>query len=149
MLQATNVTSSQNVIELGILECDVDGGTGFIFGSTKDISCVFTSAREELEEDNYLGVINKYGLDIGSTEHAYMSWLVVAFNFTGISPGFLKGNYIGATASASVSVGLGANVLIEGAEQAFALQPIGIETQSGFNLAAGIAEIELQPVGQY
>jgi hypothetical protein len=33
-------------VELGVLECAVDGGTGFIFGSTKDLRCTFNPADD-------------------------------------------------------------------------------------------------------
>ncbi|MEM7067551.1 MAG: DUF992 domain-containing protein [Pseudomonadota bacterium] len=145
-IQTVAAATAQESVELGLLECFVDAGSGFIFGSTKDISCVFTPARSENPEDNYIGEINKYGLDIGSTEQSYMSWLVIAPSAVGVAPGFLAGNYVGATASATFAVGLGANALVGGSGKSFALQPLSIETQTGLNLAAGIAEIELQPV---
>ncbi|TIX53001.1 MAG: DUF992 domain-containing protein, partial [Mesorhizobium sp.] len=31
-------------VELGVLDCAIGGGTGFIFGSSKDLSCTFTPA---------------------------------------------------------------------------------------------------------
>ncbi|MEM9331132.1 MAG: DUF992 domain-containing protein [Pseudomonadota bacterium] len=137
---------AQERVELGKLECFVDAGTGFILGSTKDISCVFTPVNAPDTEDNYFGVINKFGLDIGSTEQAFMTWLVIAPTTGDQGPGFLAGDYVGATASATVAVGLGANVLVGGSKKSFALQPLSLETQTGLNLAAGIAEIELRSV---
>ena len=119
-------TAKADTLELGQLECYVDAGTGFIFGSTKDISCVFTPIEGETGEDNYFGVISKYGLDIGSTEASYISWIVIAQSETPYRPGFLQGDYTGATASATFAVGLGANVLIGGSEQSCALQPLSI-----------------------
>ncbi len=100
-------SKAQETVELGLLECYVDGGTGFILGSVKDISCVFTPVGEPETEDNYFGVISKLGLDIGSTEQAYISWLVIAPNAQGYRRGFLAGDYIGATASATFTIGLG------------------------------------------
>ncbi len=76
-------------IELGELECFVDAGTGFIIGSQKDISCVFTSFQSEDIIDNYFGVINKIGLDIGSTEESYIKWIVVAPTQSQLTKGFL------------------------------------------------------------
>lgn len=139
-------TFSQERIELGRLECFVDAGSGFIFGSTKDISCVFTAVDGNRPEDNYFGVISKFGLDIGTTEQSYVSWLVIAPTRGEYGPGFLEGDYVGATASATFAVGLGANVLVGGSDTSFALQPLSIETQTGLNLAAGIAEIELRSI---
>ena len=51
--------------------------------------------------------------------------------------------YTGATASATVGVGLGANVLVGGSGNSIALQPVSIEGTTGLNVAAGIAEMTL------
>ena len=60
--------------------------------------------------------------------------------------GELAGNYGGVGANASVGVGFGGNFLVGGPANAYALQPISVQGQTGLNLAAGIADIELQPV---
>lgn len=137
---------AQQRIEIGQLECFVDAGTGYIIGSQKDISCVFTSAKSEEIVDNYFGVINKFGLDIGTTAESYIKWIVVAPTDSQFTKGFLHGDYIGASASATFAVGLGANVLVGGSSKTFALQPVSIQTQKGLNIAAGIAEIELRSI---
>ena len=137
---------AEDRIELGELECFVDEGTGFIIGSQKDISCVFTSFASEDIVDNYFGVINKFGLDIGTTEESYIKWIVVAPTDSLFTKGFLQGDYIGAQASATFAVGLGANVLVGGSSKTFALQPVSLQTQTGLNIAAGVAEIELRSI---
>ena len=139
-------STAQERIELGELECFVDAGTGFIIGSQKDISCVFTSYKSEDIVDNYFGVINKLGLDIGKTEESYIKWIVVAPTDSQFTKGFLHGDYIGAQASATFAVGLGANVLVGGSSKTFALQPVSLQTQKGLNIAAGVAEIELRSI---
>lgn len=138
--------TSQNLIELGTLDCFVDEGTGQIIGSSRDLSCVFTSNKAEWGEDNYFGVINRLGLDIGTTQETRITWLVVAASLSEYNPGFLSGNYVGASASASVAIGIGANALVGGSNKSLALQPFSIGTQTGFNLAAGITEIELRSI---
>ena len=137
---------SQDLIELGKLECFVDEGTGFLIGSSKDVSCVFTSNETEWGEDNYFGAINRLGIDIGRTEEGFITWIVVAAALQEYRPGFLAGDYVGASASASFAVGLGANALIGGSGKSIALQPFSIETQTGLNFAAGIAELELRSI---
>jgi hypothetical protein len=37
-------------------------------------------------------------------------------------------------------------VLVGGSSQTFALQPVSLQTQTGLNIAAGIAEIELRSI---
>lgn len=137
---------AQDLIELGKLECFVDEGTGFIIGSSKDISCVFTSNNTAWGEDNYFGAINRLGIDIGTTEEGFITWIVVAGTLSDYQPGFLAGDYVGASASASFAVGLGANALVGGSGKSIALQPFSIETQKGLNFAAGIAELELRSI---
>ena len=137
---------AQELVELGTLECFIDEGTGFIIGSSKDISCVFSSNEADWGEDNYFGVINRLGIDIGKTEEGFISWLVVAAALQEYQPGFLAGDYIGAGAEASLAVGLGANVLVGGSSKSIALQPLSVQTQTGLNFAAGIAEIELRSI---
>ena len=137
---------AQDIVELGRLECFIDEGVGFIIGSSKDISCVFTSNEAEWGEDNYFGVINRLGIDIGKTEEGYMSWLVVAGSLKDYKPGFLAGDYVGAGAEASFAVGLGANVLVGGSSKSIALQPLSLQAQKGLNFAAGIAGLELRSI---
>ncbi|MBL8580773.1 MAG: DUF992 domain-containing protein, partial [Rhizobiaceae bacterium] len=58
--------AQQPGIELGVLDCVVDGGTGFIIGSTKDVSCTYRPADPKNAPESYFGVIRKFGLDIGT-----------------------------------------------------------------------------------
>ena len=49
-------------------------------------------------------------------------------------------------ANASIGVGGGGNFLVGGPSNAYALQPLSVQGQTGLNVAAGIAGLELQPV---
>jgi hypothetical protein len=69
-------------------------------------------------------------------------WAVVAPT-ANPTPGSLSGTYAGATGSATVGVGVGANVLVGGSGNSIALQPVSIEGTTGLNVAAGIAEMTL------
>ena len=60
--------------------------------------------------------------------------------------GDLAGNYGGVGANASVGIGGGGNFLVGGPANAYALQPISVQGQTGLNVAAGVADIELEPV---
>ena len=127
---------------VGSLTCNVAGGVGFVFGSSKDISCLFT--RTDGIAERYAGSIKKYGVDLGFTKEAQMVWLVFAPG--SIAPGALAGGYVGATASATVGVGAGANVLVGGGSGQVTLQPVSVEGSVGLNVAAGIGEVELKAV---
>ena len=127
---------------VGSLTCNVAGGVGFIFGSSKDLSCLFTRTNGVAER--YKGTIKKFGIDIGFTKEAQMVWLVFAPG--NIGPGALSGAYAGATLSGTVGVGAGANVLIGGSNKQITLQPVSVEGSVGLNVAGGIGEIELTHV---
>jgi hypothetical protein len=124
-----------------VLTCNEAGGWGFIFGASNKVNCTFASgARTE----RYAGHINKFGVDIGYQKAGVLVWTVVAPT-TDVSPKALGGHYGGATAEAAVGVGPSANVLIGGSNKQFALQPVSVGGAEGLNVAAGIAELTLEP----
>lgn len=131
-------------IELGTLECAIGGGTGFIFGSSKDLSCTFTPADKSFAPEAYFGAVNKYGLDIGTTKQSVMQWLVLTPLKNIYAPGALAGDYIGASAEVTATVGDGANLLVGGSSQAFTLQPLSLQTQTGINIAIGVSQFQLR-----
>lgn len=129
-------------VKAGVLTCNVEGGVGFIFGSSKDIVCIYSP--EKGAEDTYYGTIDKWGIDIGYTEKSTIVWTVIAPT-SDVADGALEGDYAGATVGATVGVGLGANVLIGGFDKSIALQPLSVEgTEGGVNVAAGLAGITLR-----
>lgn len=127
-------------VNVGTLTCDVEGGVGFVFGSSKDMSCVFSRADGSAER--YHGEVNKFGVDIGYTNEAHMVWAV--FSAGEVGKGALAGTYAGGTASATAGIGVGANALIGGSNDQIALQPVSIEGNEGLNVAGGIGQITLR-----
>lgn len=127
-------------ISVGSLRCDVAAGTSFIFGSTRDVSCVFTPTRGDTER--YTGEIRRYGVDIGFTSSAVMLWGVLA-SAQGVQPGALAGTYAGVSAAATAGVGGAANLLVGGSDRGITLQPLSIEGNRGLNLALGVGELTL------
>jgi len=128
-------------VKVGDLTCNVSSGFGFIFGSSKDLHCTYRPSGHPRE--HYVGTINKFGVDIGYTEGGILVWGVFAPS-SDVRAGALEGDYAGATASATVGVGLGANVLVGGLDKSIALQPLSIEGNKGLNVAAGIGSISLK-----
>lgn len=139
---AQTPAASKTGANMGSLTCKVAGGMGFVFGSSKDLDCLF--ARTDGAGEKYTGSIKRYGVDIGFTKEAQIVWLVFAPG--SIAPGALTGGYVGATAQATVGVGVGANVLIGGGSGQITLQPVSIEGSKGLNVAGGLAEVELKYV---
>jgi Protein of unknown function (DUF992) len=131
--------ASAGGVKIGVLSCDVEGGVGFIIGSSKDVECTFKGSRGL---ERYTGSIGKLGIDIGITDQTRLVWAVFAPGRT--KKGALRGNYTGVSAEATVIVGLGANVLVGGFKDGINLQPISLQAQTGLNVAAGIASLSLR-----
>ena len=129
---------------LGVLDCVVEGGTGFIIGSQKRLQCTFTSANDAIAPEIYAGSIKKFGLDVGATKTAVLRWRVLASTVNAYAPGVLAGTYTGVSAEATVGVGGGANVLVGGTGKSFALQPLSLQAQTGLNVAAGVTNFQLR-----
>jgi hypothetical protein len=132
---------AQSNVQIGTLTCNVAGGWGFVFGSSKAVRCTF--ARAGGPPEHYAGAINKFGVDIGYTQGGVLVWGVFAPS-ANLAPGALSGNYVGVTGSATVGVGAGANVLVGGSNRTISLQPVSIEGNTGLNVAAGIGAINLR-----
>jgi hypothetical protein len=130
-------------VKVGTLTCNVESGWGFVFGSSKDLHCIYRP--NEGAAARYSGEINKFGVDIGYTEGGVMVWVVVAPT-SDVGPDALEGEYGGVSAGASVGVGGDANVLLGGLDKSIALQPLSLEGHRGLNIAAGVAGIELKYV---
>lgn len=145
---AATASAQERGIELGTLDCAIDAGTGFIFGSTKDLRCTFTPANAEFTPETYFGVVSKYGIDIGATRETFMRWLVFGPSNNIYAPGALAGDYVGASAEVTAIFGAGANILVGGSGPTLTLQPLSVQTQTGLNLALGVSQFELRSMEQ-
>ena len=132
-------------VRAGLLTCDVSGGIGLIIGSQKQVSCMY-APDGPAPQQAYVGSFTRFGLDIGITAGGVMVWAV--FSGTTGGPGFLAGDYVGASGEATIAAGLGANVLIGGSNRTVALQPVSVSGQVGLNLAIGIGDLSLRPAGR-
>jgi len=127
----------------GFLECLGGRSVGYIVGSVTSLDCIYRSHGRPAQA--YIATIRRFGLDLGVTEQTRFTWAVSA-PVSRFERGELAGTYGGVGASASVGVGLGGNFLVGRPGNAYALQPISMQGQTGFNLAAGVAGIELKPI---
>ena len=144
LVVATPAGAAQGGIKAGILTCNVDGGFGYILGSSRDVKCTYAPASGKKAE-TYKGTISKFGVDIGYLNSSVMVWSVFAPT-SDLKHGTLAGQYSGATGSATVGMGAGANVLVGGSKNAFTIQPVSIEGSTGLNVAGGIATLTLESV---
>lgn len=132
--------SSRGGFNVGTMSCTVAGGVGFVFGSSRALTCLFT--RPDGTAERYQGTINRYGVDIGFTRESTIVWAVFAPGT--LAPGALAGDYAGPSAQGTVGVGAGANVLLSGNTNQVTLQPVSIEGSVGLNAAAGVAALSLR-----
>ena len=140
ILVYSNPAQAQGGAQVGTLTCNVASGWGFVFGSSRALRCTFAgSGRTE----HYAGTIQRFGVDIGFTQAGVLVWGVLAPT-SNMAPGALAGNFVGATGSATVGVGAGANVLVGGSNRTISLQPVSFEGSTGLNVAAGIGAINLR-----
>jgi hypothetical protein len=135
--------AQQQRMQIGVLECEGGQNVGFVVGSATSLQCVFQG--EGRRPEAYIANVQRFGVDLGFTQQTRFSW--AAYGPTNrIGRGGLAGRYGGLGANASVGVGFGGNFLLGGPANSYALQPISVQGQTGLNVAAGVADIELVPV---
>jgi len=139
---ATQVMAQGSRVEVGVLECR-GSTTSFIVGSVTELGCTFRGSDNSPPEA-YHATIRRAGVDIGFPQQVAVAWAVFAPT-RGIQRGDLAGSYAGASASATVGIGLGANALIGGSNNTIAFQPLSGQAQTGLSVAAGIAGMDLRP----
>jgi len=128
--------------KVGVLTCKTSASLGLLVGSHQKLRCSFKPDNGPPE--NYVGHINRLGLDIGVKAGGVMAWGVFAPT-AGLHHGALAGKYVGGSSSASLGVGIGANALIGGSHRSIALQPLSVEGHVGVNLALGVAGLTRSP----
>jgi len=133
--------ANAGVFNLGLLTCDIDGGTALVIASHKGLNCTFKPSRGGYSE-TYTGLVSKIGVDLGVTHQGSLVWAVLAIT-PDYEPGRLAGNYVGATAEASLVAGGGANLLVGGFQRSFSLQPLSVQGQTGFNVALAVTSMRL------
>ena len=134
-------SAAQTRVRVGTLDCQGAGSTSYVIGSVENFRCTFrpTAGRPHA----YSASIRRFGVDLGFTRQSAVAWLVFAPTQR-VGRGELAGTYGGVSAGATVGVGIGANALVGGSRNSFALQPLSVQGQTGLNVAAGIARLELR-----
>lgn len=130
-------------VQAGVLQCQGGQNVGFVVGSVTQLQCVFQS--EGRPPEAYVATVRRIGLDLGVTAQTQLAWAVSAPTAR-VPRGALAGSYGGVGVNASVGLGAGGNFLFGGPNNSYALQPISLQGQAGFNVAAGIAGLDLEPV---
>ena len=133
---------AQSATKIGTLTCDVSGGVGLVVVEKQTMTCQFKPEQGD-GTNGYTGKIETFGLALGGLEKSHLIWGVIAQTNNAPAIGALAGRYVGASADAAIGPGLGANVLVGGSDNAFALQPISVEGEIGINIAAGVTQLTL------
>ncbi len=127
-------------VRIGTLRCLGAPKVGAIIGSIQQSRCVFTSISGRRER--YLGQFGRIGADIGVTNASELVWDVYAP--TALRHRALVGNYVGASADATLGIGGGANVLVGGNAATISLQPISVKAETGLAVGAGLGQLQLR-----
>lgn len=139
-VDAHAVTKSQPVTKgEEVLRCEIEGGIGFVLGSSKTVNCEFHKNGAKIER--YTGTLGKLGLDIGITQKSYLAWSVGRLGNAAREDYSLTGDYEGISADAALGVGLGANALLGGDRKNVVLQPFSTEEMHGVNIAIGVSRL--------
>lgn len=139
--------AAQDRTKVGTLDCIIEGGFDIAIMTSEELSCTFQPADQSQPPETYVGSVETFGLDVGTTSDRVMRWLVLARTADAYSPGALSGDYVGASAQVTAGVGAGANILVSKRQETLMLQPVSLEAQTGLNLAAGVTEFHLQSTG--
>ncbi|MFG1345913.1 DUF992 domain-containing protein [Xanthobacter autotrophicus DSM 431] len=135
--------SAQSRVQVGTLVCSLAPNISFVIGSVREMSCSFRPSVRGAKGGSYQGTVRRLGLDIGFSGSGELVWGVFAPSAK-VGKGALRGTYVGASSNASIGVGLGANVLVGGSQNTFALQPLSVQGQTGLNLALGVSDLTLR-----
>ncbi len=141
LLMASGGSAQAATAQAGTLTCKGGSGVGMILGSKKHYDCVFKRVKGPSE--TYEASVTKIGLDLGFTSSSTIVWAVFSSS-NELSPKALAGEYVGASADASLGIGAGTKVLVGGSKNSISLQPLSVQGQKGLNLSVGVADMKLR-----
>lgn len=140
-LAASATSAKAEGVEVGLLECR-GASQQFVVGSITNLQCLFRPSSGARPQP-YEAQIRRFGLDIGINQSTVLNWSVFAptRNF---GSGELSGSYVGGSANVTIGVGIGANALVGGSRNTFALQPLSGQNQIGFGVAGGVSAMDIR-----
>ncbi|MGB3866046.1 MAG: DUF992 domain-containing protein [Xanthobacteraceae bacterium] len=141
MASMAAANAQQGRLQVGVLECEGGQNVGYVVGSSTELQCTFQS--EGRRPEPYIANVKRFGVDLGFTQQTGLAWAVYAPT-NRIGRGDLAGHFGGVGANASVGVGIGGNLLVGGSNNAFSLQPLSLQGQTGFNATAGVIDVDLR-----
>ncbi|WP_083225520.1 DUF992 domain-containing protein [Neptunicoccus sediminis] len=130
-----------NMVQVGELTCEQEDRENLIVFSKAKFNCSYTSA-DTGEVESYTGTATKVGVDLTAQKVETMVWYVFAPT-SGLEKGGLEGNFVGATADATLGAGGGGHVLIGGLDRSLALQPAAFSGTTGIGASIGVEKFNL------
>jgi Protein of unknown function (DUF992) len=140
--QQLNTANVNSRIYIGSLNCNVGGGTGYILASAKSLDCVFLN-NDGTQSAQYVGTIDKVGIDIGYTKAVHTIWRVYSLGSVR-GPNNLGGTYVGEQGTAAAGSQAGGNWIYGGPNAEVGMVASGIIKDAGYNLAAGVAAMTIR-----
>ena len=133
-------------MKVGVLNCEAVEGSrvNLLVRSTVDVVCTFEG--ESGTQYSYRGETGiALGLDLSFRKNESFAFTVISSSKGVPAKEALAGKYVGASASATVGVGLGAAALVGGSAKSFGLNPLAIEANEGFGISGGIGFLYIEP----
>ena len=130
-------------VKTGVLECR-GVSQQFVVASVTNLDCIYRPSYGG-RAHAYVAQIRRVGLDIGFNQSTALAWAVFAPT-RHLGRGSLAGSYLGASANATLGVGVGANALFGGSNNTIALQPVSVQGQTGIGAVGGISALDLRPL---
>ncbi len=143
LISGLAVAPAKADVALGMLTCQDPGPTAYLVLSQHLYRCVFQPVAGPPQY--YQARISRFGAEVGTSSNTLLAWAVLAVTRPA-GPAQLAGFYGGASAGAAVLIGARANGLVGGLPNAFTLQPVSLEGETGFNVVATVTGLELMPV---
>ncbi len=147
VLLAGDSLAEYSKVEVGTLVCSVKDKSGYVFGSTRNLSCQLESLAPGRDNQKYQGTITKFGRDAGIAGQVQLTWIVLARSLD-INFGALSGQYVGVDQPVGASSELDEKVLIGGRDNSVSLQPLSVRGVNGINVAATVSSLKLKYQGR-
>lgn len=132
-------------VRVGMLHCTQTGEkTNLLIHSFAKFDCVFSQGGES---ESYVGESGiGLGLDLQWDDTKMIQYAVVsATDAYAMGSHALAGKYVGGKGSVALGIGIGAHALIGGGGNSFTLQPLALESVTGFGVAGGVSYLFLEP----
>ena len=137
--------ASAGGVNVGTLACSLGSSVGYLVASHREVTCAYHPVAGD--DQYYTGTMSNIGLDVGYTAGGMMIWAVVAPG--SLENGALASDYLGVRTEATLGVGVGANLLIGGFNDAIALQPLSVQGQVGLGAALTATSLSLDATDEF